>query len=435
MAFPKTFFGLLGVGAAGLVFYACSTNSGEPDSGNGLFSQNGGGFANGTGRDASLGNGLSNSSAGGGGSVIFGASGGSTGDPHTAGDACPAIHQKPETITVYKDATVTDTIYTSKPVALFVMMDRSGSMVTGFPPPASADSWNNATAAITSFVTDSRTVGIDIGLGTFPAGANNTADCSGGTDCGTPVVPIAPLPGNGQAMIQAMQQQSPNSPITLTPTECGLRGMINQCLQFQANSPSGEQCVAILVTDGTPTQCSTDATVLQGIVKDGHDKGVTTYVLGLPGSDLNALNALANLGGTTGAIDVSGGSSAFIDALNNIRQTVAVTTTQHISTPTVISTPLPCQWKIPVPQGNTTFDKTKVNVQFIPPGGAAPIDFGNVPSLADCARTTADAWYYDNNDNPTEILACPNTCGGTLHNSAGAEVDVVFGCATHFIFH
>jgi hypothetical protein len=82
----------------------------------------------------------------------------------------------------------------------------------------------------------------------------------------------------------------------------------------------------------------------------------------------------------------------------------------------------------------TTFDKAKVNVQFHP-AGRGSVDFGNVPSAADCARTTSDAWYYDNNDSPTKVLVCPNTCNGTLHNSAGSEVDIVFGCGTHFIFH
>jgi hypothetical protein len=197
-----------------------------------------------------------------------------------------------------------------------------------------------------------------------------------------------------------------------------------------ANSPIGEQCVAILITDGTPTSCDTTTSPdLINIVKDGHDKGVTTFTLGLPGSDLNALNALAQAGGTNAAIDVSGGAQAFISALNNIRQTVAVTTVQHISTPTVISTPLPCQWKIPqVTAPGEVFDPAKVNVQFTPPGAAAPVSFGYVNSAADCARASGDAWYYDNATSPTEVLVCPKTCNGTLHNAAGSQVEVLFGC-------
>jgi len=389
---------------AGLALYACSASSSPPDQ-NGLFGN--GGQANGSSTDASVGGGPVFGAGGNGAGPVFENGGSNQGGAQDG--ACPVIKEKPETVT------------TSKPVALFIMQDRSGSMVTGFPPPACSCSWDNATAAVTAFVHDPATAGIDIGMGEFPAGQNNTASCSDGADCGNPVVPIAPLPGNANAMIQAYQSEKPSSPIALTPTECGLRGMINQCLQFMASSPTGEQCVAILVTDGTPTQCDTNQQNLLQVVADGHAKGVTTYTLGLQGADINALNAIAQAGGSNAALDVSGGAAQFIAALNNIRQTVVVTS------------PLPCQWKIP--STGPTFDKTKVNVQFVPPGGGPPVQFGAVPTAADCAKTNGDAWYYDNNDNPTEVLVCPNTCSGTMHNAAGAEVDILFGCATHFLLH
>jgi hypothetical protein len=386
--------------------------------------------------------------------------------------SCFATSQAPEQIIVYRDAsytdtvtdtlidtlvdtffdTVTDTITTYKPVALFIMQDRSGSMVTGFPPPADPNNWNNSTAAITAFVNDPRTQGIDIGLGTFPYGPNNTADCNG-SDCGTPVVPIAPLPGNARAMIQAMQAQTPSNPIALTPIECGLRGMINQCLTFTANSPTGEQCVAILVTDGTPTQCSGDQALLQQIIADGRSKGVLTFALGLPGADLNQLNAFANAGGTGQAIDVSGGSQKFIDALNNIRQKVSVTTSHTatstvtstvpfttsqtvsttVTTPSVISTPLSCQWGIPAAPTGQTFDPAKVNLQLTPAGGQ-PTQFGHLESSQDCTRA-GGGWYYDDPRQPTKVLVCPQTCD-VLKASTGGRVDILFGCATiPVIFH
>lgn len=434
MALSKTLFSLLflSVAAGG----ACSASKG--DTGNGT--QPG---MNGQASMPQFGTGATNpflpppgpNGAGGGGPIFGGGLSGSGTQvlPGPDGGACPAIKQTPETITVYRDASVTDTITTYKPVALFIMQDRSSSMITGMPAPASAQSWDNSTAAITAFVNDPATAGIDVGLGTFPVGPNNTFDCTTGNDCGTPVVPIGPLPQNGNAMVQAMQAQRPANNLlapAFTPTECALRGMINQCLTFMAQSPTGEQCVAILVTDGTPTQCDQNQTNLQAIVADGHAKGVTTFTLGLPGADLNALNALANAGGTNASIDVSGGAQAFIAALNNIRQAVAVTTTTVVSTPMVISTPLPCQWKIPPIQGaGQTFDAAKVNVQFTPSGAPAATQFGYVNSPADCARASGDAWYYDNPNAPTQVIACPQTCNGTLKNSAGAQVEVLFGCA------
>ena len=111
-------------------------------------------------------------------------------------------------------------------------------------------------------------------------------------------------------------------------------------------------------------------------------------------------------------------------------QAVSVQTTTHVSTPVVVSTPLPCHWGVPTPPMGQAFDPTKVNVQFTPPGATAPVKFGHVSSEAACAQTTEDAWYYDSESNPTEVLVCPNTCDGTLKNSAGAQVELLFGCAT-----
>jgi hypothetical protein len=40
------------------------------------------------------------------------------------------------------------------------------------------------------------------------------------------------------------------------------------------------------------------------------------------------------------------------------------------------------------------------------------------------------AWYYDNSAKPadaTQVIACPNSCSGTLHNSIGATLGWVLG--------
>jgi hypothetical protein len=200
-------------------------------------------------------------------------------------------------------------------------------------------------------------------------------------------------------------------PLSLTPTECGLIGMITHCQDWQRQT--GEQCVAILVTDGNPTLCNGDVNALARIVADGKANGVTTFVIGLPGSNARVLDPLAQAGGSGASIDVSGGVAAFIAALNSIRGSVT------------IGTALPCQWKIPPPPAGGQFDPLKVNVQFTPQGGQ-PQNFGYVVQ-ADCARAS-NAWYFDDANNPTQVLACPSTCA-TLEASVGAEVFVSFGCA------
>jgi hypothetical protein len=153
-----------------------------------------------------------------------------------------------------------------------------------------------------------------------------------------------------------------------------------------------------------------------------------TFTLGLPGSDATFLNQLAQAGGTSQSIDVTQGVQTFINALNSIRDTTAMTTSMQVVTSTVISTPLPCQWGVPPPPSGEMLDPQKVNLQFTPAPGAVPIDFGYVASEADCANTT-NAWYYNNPTAPTEIFACPSTCS-TITATNDGRVDLLFGCAT-----
>ena len=215
-------------------------------------------------------------------------------------------------------------------------------------------------------------------------------------------------------MIGAAMNSSTPQPLNFTPTECGLNGMIQHCLQHK--QATGEQCVGILITDGDPTTCDTNIANLSNIVAAGLQQGVKTFVIRLPGvSNPAGLDQVAAAGGTVAAVDVSAGANAFLAALNAIRQKVSV------------GTALECQWKIPPPPPPLTFDAKKVNVTFTPKGGAAQ-DFGYV-AQADCVRATSDAWYFDDPTKPTQVFVCPKTCD-MLKASTGAEVNVSFGCAT-----
>jgi hypothetical protein len=358
-----------------------------------------------TGGVPGAGSGVSDPGAGGGDvmlSVGPGASPTST-DAGTANGACGSV-EKPEQIFQYS------------PIALYIMLDRSGSMVTGFPE-GSAQSWQNSTNAINGFLSDPSTQSIDVGLGFFPTAPDNGFTCGDGTgsgaSCGTPIVEIGPTSQNASKVSAAMTSQSnqPNA-LNLTPTECALIGMVSHCEEW--TKKTGEQCVAILVTDGNPTLCNGDPTALAKIVSDGKAAGVTTFVLGLPGSNATLLDPLAQAGGSGTSIDVSGGASAFNAALNGIRGKVSV------------GTALPCQWKIPAPPAGQVFNPEKVNVRFTAQGGA-PQDFGYVNTQADCAHAS-NAWYFDDVNQPTQVLVCPTTCD-MLKASQGAEVDVSFGCA------
>jgi len=242
-------------------------------------------------------------------------------------------------------------------------------------------------------------------------------------------VPIASLPNNAPAITGAFQAATPptgfGTPIFLTPTECGLRGMVNECLRFES-SAGGEQCVAVFVSDGEPTLCNTDPTFLRDIVAQGAAAGIPTFAVALPGSNINFMSQIATAGGTT-VIDLTAGgtSAAILAALNGIRETVVDVVSTPITTTTTIATPLDCQWRIPAPTDGEKFDPAKVNVEFTPAGGTAQ-PYGWVASEADCTAA-GDGWYYDDPTAPKEVRVCPRTCD-TIKASTGGRVDLKFGC-------
>lgn len=350
---------------------------------------------------------------------------GASNNPNKQDASCGAVTAAPEQIIVYKDATVTDTTYTYSPVALFIMQDRTGTMVTGFPS-GSPNSWPNSIAALQAFTSDPASAGLDVGLGYFPPTSNAPdAQCMG---CATPVVPIQGIKTAGPAIISSMNANTPN-PLNFTPLQCGLQGMIDACATYMKTS-AGEKCVAVFVTDGNttdpaPAGCDTNTTNLLKIVSDGRAAGVETFAIGMVPGALTFLNQVAQAGGTNAAIDVSAGTSAFINALNTIRGKVANQTSHQVVTQQVISTPLQCQWKIPLPPDGQTFDPNRVNLQFTPAGGTAS-QFLFAPDLASCG-TTPNTWYFDDPTKPTQVLLCPATCDA-VKASAGARIDLQFGC-------
>lgn len=87
---------------------------------------------------------------------------------------------------------------------------------------------------------------------------------------------------------------------------------------------------------------------------------------------------------------------------------------------------LSCIWAIPAPPDGQTFDKTKVNVEFTN-GSGTKTTIGKVNSGADCGPQ--GGWYYDDENNPQNVIACPATCQ-TIQADPNGKIAVQFGCAT-----
>jgi hypothetical protein len=97
-----------------------------------------------------------------------------------------------------------------------------------------------------------------------------------------------------------------------------------------------------------------------------------------------------------------------------------------LSTAVIEGSTLACEWVIPDPPEGETLDPGLVNVTYT--GGGQERKLGNIGSQSECGQFR-DAWYYDNNDNPTKIFVCPELCQ-EIQGGQAQRMDIVFGCAT-----
>lgn len=85
-----------------------------------------------------------------------------------------------------------------------------------------------------------------------------------------------------------------------------------------------------------------------------------------------------------------------------------------------------CEWEIPPAVDGQTFSTELVDVLRTTgtDAGISSQSLGRVTSIADC---TAGGWFFDDNYNPSRIIACESTCTA-MQDDANGGIDVVFGC-------
>jgi len=380
-------------------------------------------------------------------------------------DACAGVKLDPEVIEVEVPREVTTVIETEvpKPIAIYVVLDNSLSMgpTTGFPGPGPGAGgagneeptrWDDAVGALTDFVNDPGSEGVEVGIQYFnPTGNNGDADLCDGSFQGTPAVDVGPLPENSDAIVQSLTDAGPEDS---TPTVGAMMGGVSFCTTFKTENPD-YQCVVVMVTDGAPNGCGLSSTCMGGamdcvdplaqetltpIAAEGLVAGIPTFTVGMDGVTADGfalLNAIAIAGGTDCTPDVAGneacdvsqtGSSGLLAALETIRDTVVVTETMtETVTDIVIETvALPCEWELPDPPEGETFDPDLVNV-VLNTNGVAGDPIGRVPGESDCAAVTA-GWHYDDAENPTSISVCPQTCDMVKNGNLSVQIDL--GCET-----
>jgi hypothetical protein len=259
--------------------------------------------------------------------------------------------------------------------------------------------------------------------------------CFLGTVCesagyATPAVELGALPGASAALVASLQAQVPNGD---TPTGPALRGALIHAQAWAEAHPS-HTVVAVLATDGLPTECVgsgntrglvAPAALLDDVVKLASSgvaltPSIPTFVIGVFGSaDTGApanLEKIAVAGGTQHAqiVDTGGNvTQQFQTALNAIRKTR-----------------LSCEFKIPPSTTGDALNYGLVNVAFT--DGATTKRLGYIAAGA-AGCDSEGGWYYDVPPNPptsvpSKILVCPSNC--SAFNNTSGSVQVELGCMT-----
>ncbi len=327
-----------------------------------------------------------------------------------------------------------------EPVSMFVMFDRSGSMIMQDPPTR----WDYAAQALTAFFQDPEAADLMVALRFFPhdspaAGCTNNAmtGCNA-MACSQPLIPLMadpamPLPkltadpaptdtleaellASITASVPTMGGGTMNGG---TPTSVALDGALQWAAAHQAAFPRPQQqTVVVFVTDGQPNGCDTNFDNISMIASSAlAASGIRTYVVGLTdmAANLDFLQQLAVAGGTEQAFIIEDGATAAMELVDTLKA--------------IQGSALSCNFPFPVPEDGGMADPTKINVDYTPGGvaGTPPVPFYRVDNMAACM--TGDQWYYDDNANPTQIFLCPATCT-TVTADPGAQLDIEIGCET-----
>jgi hypothetical protein len=255
--------------------------------------------------------------------------------------------------------------------------------------------------------------------------------CSGYGSCDVadyqaPAVEIGALPANAGALSASLAAERP---IGFTPTGVALTGAINRATLY-ANDNPGHQVIAVLATDGFPTECLPTGTqndeqavdAVASVAAEGFalTPSIRTYVIGVFGPDdpdpLNKLNRLAVGGGTGHAFIVDSSQDVtqqLLDALATIR-----------------AGSLNCEFQLPTPPGGSRLDFHRVNVQVTSEGMQRDVLYVQSADRCDQAQL---GWFYDADPElggtPRQIRTCPQTCA-EFSGLKDASVAIRLGCAT-----
>jgi hypothetical protein len=347
-----------------------------------------GGKAGGDGGASSSGStvqmGSSGASSSSGGSTFQSGDGGGSGGSG-GGSGCASVSKKAENV----------------PLDMVIGLDTSFSMDFD-------NKWTNVKAALESFVTNPSYSDLGIGLQFFPI----RKQCSV-PDYRALAVALGPEGQVSTPITQALEAQMMSGG---TPTVPLLQGLVGY---LQAHANPAHKPVIVLATDGVPddacdspvageTPNSLANAIAVTAAAYAGTPSIPVFVIGV-GSELTALNGIAQAGGTGQATLVDTGGNAaqqFLAALDAARRTA-----------------IPCDFAIP---SDTHVDPAETNVVYAP-SGAPQQQFVFVGDASSCSQAATNGWYFDDANMPTKVILCGGACDMVKDDDRG-QVNVVFGC-------
>jgi hypothetical protein len=292
-------------------------------------------------------------------------------------------------------------------VDLLFVLDRSISMGERVPPGQTR--WEALRAAFSELAQTPQLSGLKVGIQFFSLSgtANDTVDCNA-TNYATPAVPMGPLADVGDDILAAVTNRLPGG---LTPIVPAVQGSLTFARQWAQGGVDRAPAI-VLVTDGYPTQCTTDPSAVAALVQNAYNAtpSIRTFVIGAGANSAARFNldSFARSGGTQSAFVVEDGNFArdFVDAVSKMAASL-----------------LACDFAIPPPPAGQTLNPELVQLVYTAPASTAE-EVPKVASSAACAQATNGGWYYDDPARPARIHVCPCTCS----RFATGRVEVRFGC-------
>ena len=190
-----------------------------------------------------------------------------------------------------------------------------------------------------------------------------------------------------------------------TPMYVALKGTYDWVVPY-ATSSGYDKTVVVLVSDGSPSTCDSndgEASSFYNLVSQAAQKNVLTAAIGIGSANVSILDTIAFAGGTSSSSDITGNVHLLTQQFQQIRNSFQ------------------CSYRF----NHYNFDPNQWYVEYISSNGFPDWLLPRLESQVECEKN--HGWYYDNNDNPTELTLCPKACE-ILNFDDNFTLRFAFGC-------